>query len=122
MAISRIFVSDDTSAVSVDADEVANAVVSEVRDRKLDIALVRNGARGLCWLEPMVEVEIDGVRHAFGPMEPKEIPALFESEFSEQHEKYLGPTEQIPYLAKQSRVTFARVGVTDPLSVQDYVA
>jgi len=121
MAIRRIFVSDDTSAVSVDADEVANAVESEVRNRKLDMVLVRNGARGLCWLEPLVEVELGGERHAFGPMEPEEIPALFESTFSEQHEKYLGPTEQIPYFAEQSRVTFARVGVIDPLSPQDYV-
>ena len=33
-----------------------------------------------------------------------------------------GPTEEIPYFKKQERLTFARVGVTDPRSLEDYVA
>ena len=115
-----IFVSDDTSAVSVGADAVATAVQTELQNRGMAMALVRNGSRGLCWLEPLVEVEIEGERHAFGPVSPMEVPALFETAFSQEHKKYLGLTDQIPYLARQSRVTFARVGVTDPLSPQDY--
>ena len=105
----RIFVSDDTSAVSVGADAVATAVQTELQNRGMAMALVRNGSRGLCWLEPLVEVEIEGERHAFGPVSPMEVPALFETAFSQEHKKYVGLTDQIPYLARQSRVTFARL-------------
>ena len=38
------------------------------------------------------------------------------------HALRLGPVEAIPYFAKQERLTFARVGITDPLSLDDYVA
>nr|WP_240940148.1 NADH-quinone oxidoreductase subunit F [Planosporangium flavigriseum] len=38
------------------------------------------------------------------------------------HDLRLGRTEDIPFLRDQTRVTFARVGVTDPLSADDYLA
>lgn len=34
----------------------------------------------------------------------------------------LGAPESIPYLAGQERLTFSRVGITDPLSIADYEA
>ena len=34
----------------------------------------------------------------------------------------LGPTEEIPYLKQQERLTFARCGIVDPLSLPDYLA
>jgi formate dehydrogenase iron-sulfur subunit len=64
-------------------------------------------------------VERDGVRHGFGPMTPEDVPALFEAG---DHPKALGPVEDIPFFAKQTRLTFARCGRTDPLSLADYEA
>ena len=118
----HIFLPDDTCAVSVGAHAVADALRTESRERNVSIELIRNGSRGMCWLEPMVEVDLEGQRHAFGPMTPGDVPDLFEGGFSETHGKYIGPTEQVPYLAKQTRITFARVGVVDPLSPEAYEA
>ena len=39
-----------------------------------------------------------------------------------RHRLAQGPTEEIPYLKRQERLTFARVGITDPASVSDYLA
>src|SRR5690606_37454747 len=88
------------------------------------IELVRNGSRGAYWLEPLVEVLVDGVRHAYGPITQADVPSLFDAEFIDGrgHAKALGPTEEIPYLAQQTRLTFARVGLTEPLSIDDYRA
>jgi len=120
----RIFVPSDTTARSVGADAVAEAIRSTAEERGADIELVRNGSRGLYWLEPMVEVAVAGARRAYGPILPGEVPSLFDADFltGGEHARGLGATEDIPYLAAQTRLTFARVGVIDPRSLDDYLA
>ena len=114
----------DTTARSLGADDVARAIESEASHRGDSIALVRNGSRGLYWLEPMVEVEVGGIRHAYGPVQAADVAGLFDAGFlaAGEHPAGLGPTERIPWLAKQTRLTFERVGITDPLSLEDYRA
>ena len=120
----KVFVPRDTTARSMGADDVAVAIEATAAERGQAVALVRNGSRGLYWLEPLVEVEVAGVRHAYGPVAASDVPGLFDAEFlaAGDHPAALGPTEQIPYLAEQTRLTFARVGITDPLSLEDYRA
>lgn len=120
----KVFVPRDTTARSLGADDVARAIEAAAQDRGEAVAVVRNGSRGLYWLEPLVEVEVDGVRHAYGPIESGDVDGLFDAGFLEggDHAAGLGPTEQIPYLAEQTRLTFARVGITDPVSLDDYRA
>jgi formate dehydrogenase iron-sulfur subunit len=78
----------------------------------------------LYWLEPLIEVEIDGQRIAYGPVAPEDVPGLFEAGWLQggAHALFHGPSEEIPYLKRQTRLTFARMGVTDPLSLEDYRA
>jgi len=120
----KVFVPRDTTARSLGADDVAQAILDTAGSRGQSIELVRNGSRGLYWLEPLVEVEVAGVRHAYGPVTASDVSGLFDAEFlaGGKHPAALGPTEEIPYLAEQSRLTFARVGITDPLSLEDYRA
>jgi len=119
----RIYVPGDSAALAVGADEVAVAIAAEAAQRGLDIALVRNGTRGLLWLETLVEVDTPEGRIGFGPVDAADVHALFESGFhlgASEHPLALGLVERIPYLARQQRLTFARAGVTDPLSLADY--
>jgi formate dehydrogenase iron-sulfur subunit len=120
----RVFVPSDTTARSLGADRVAEAIAAEADRRDLPVGLVRNGSRGLYWLEPMLEVEADDVRLAYGPIGPEEVAGLFDADFLRggSHPKSLGATEAIPYLAAQSRLTMARVGIVDPASLDDYRA
>ncbi|NYT35690.1 NADH-quinone oxidoreductase subunit NuoF [Allopusillimonas soli] len=120
----RIFVPRDTAAIAVGADEVAKAIDLEARQRGLDIHIVRNGSRGMLWLEPLVEVETPQGRVAYGPVEPADVPTLFDADWLQggHHPLGHGPTDDIPWLRKQERLTFARVGITDPLSIDDYIA
>jgi formate dehydrogenase iron-sulfur subunit len=122
--MTRVFVPSDTSARSLGADGVAAAVAAEAERRSEPVEIVRNGSRGLYWLEPLVEVVVGGERRAYGPVTPADVESLFEAGFltGGEHAKSLGATESIPYLAKQSRLTFARVGLADPLSLDDYRA
>jgi formate dehydrogenase iron-sulfur subunit len=121
---SKIFVPSDTTARSLGADAVAAAIAAEAQKRGASVEIVRNGSRGLYWLEPLVEVLVGGVRHAYGPVAARDVPRLFDAGFlsGAQHAFSLGPTESIEYLKKQTRLTFARVGVIDPLSLDDYRA
>ena len=114
----RVWVPIDAAARALGADDVADAIRREAAARGVEIMLTRNGSRGMIWLEPLVEVEIDGVRMGFGPMTPEDVPALFDP----GHPRALGPVDELPWMKAQSRLTFARVGVIDPLSLDDYQA
>jgi formate dehydrogenase iron-sulfur subunit len=120
----RIYVPGDSAALSVGADEVAAAILGEAARRGLAVDLVRNGSRGLFWLEPMIEVEAAAGRVAYGPVAAGDVLSLFKDGFLEggAHPLAQGPTEEIPYLKQQERLTFARCGITDPLSLRDYEA
>ncbi len=119
----RAYVPRDASARSVGADDVAVRIAAEAHARGLDVTIVRNGSRGMIWLEPLVEVETIAGRVGFGHVAPEEIPALLDAGMLEgRGERRLGLVENIPYFAKQQRLTFARCGVIDPLSLDDYLA
>ncbi len=122
--MTRVFIPRDAAALSVGAEQVAAAVAIEAARRRLDVTIVRNGSRGMLWLEPLVEVETPGGRIAYGPVAAGDVVELFESGFLEGRESPLrqGPTGAIPYLKNQERLTFARCGLTDPLSLEDYAA
>jgi formate dehydrogenase iron-sulfur subunit len=118
----NIYVSRDAAALGVGADETARSILAEAQRRGIAIELIRNGSRGLLWLEPLVEVDVAGTRMAYGPVQSNEVAGLFEAGFTtgKPHALSHGLTEQIPYLKKQERLTFARVGITDPRSLEDY--
>lgn len=117
-----IFVPRDAAALAVGADRVAAAISREIEMRGVDARVVRNGSRGLLWLEPMVEVRTEHGRIAYGPVSPGDVPGLFAAGFLEggAHPLCHGRTRDIPFLRNQTRLTFARCGVTDPLSLDDF--
>jgi formate dehydrogenase iron-sulfur subunit len=119
-----VFVPRDSTALALGADEVAAAILAESERRGLPVQLVRNGSRGMFWLEPLVEVATAAGRHAYGPVMPEDVPSLFDAGFLDggAHPLSLGLTDALPYLKAQERVTFARVGITDPVSLDDYLA
>ncbi|MBW7921600.1 MAG: formate dehydrogenase [Rubellimicrobium sp.] len=110
----KVWLSQDAAARALGADRVAKAMVDA------GVQPIRTGSRGMVWLEPMAEVEIDGVRHAFGPLVAGDVAALMAD--PKGHPKALGPTDELPWMKGQTRMTFARVGVIDPLSLDDYRA
>ncbi|CUJ46772.1 formate dehydrogenase beta subunit [Achromobacter xylosoxidans] len=119
-----IYVPRDAAALAMDADAVAAAIELAADERGLAVQVVRNGSRGLLWLEPLVEIATPEGRLAYGPVQPEDVPALFDAGWltGGAHPLGLGLTEEIPYLKQQERLTFVRVGVIDPLSLQDYAA
>ncbi|WP_325264584.1 NADH-quinone oxidoreductase subunit NuoF [uncultured Rhizobium sp.] len=117
-----IFVPRDAAALALGAGRVAKAIAQEIDSRGLDARLVRNGSRGMVWLEPLVEVETDRGRVAYGPVKTGDVAGLFDAGLMDGggHDLCLGLTEEIPFLRQQTRLTFARCGITDPLSLEDY--
>ncbi len=119
----RIFVPRDAGSVAVGADEVALALEQAAASRGTPLEIVRTGSRGLYWLEPMVEVATPQGRVAFGPLTPADAAAVLEAMVVDgPHPLRLGIAENIPWLKRQARLTFARCGVVDPRSIEDYRA
>jgi formate dehydrogenase iron-sulfur subunit len=118
----RLYVPRDTTALALGAQDVATALAAEAGRRSMDIELVRNGSRGVFWLEPLLEAEHQGQRIAFGPVSAADIPGLLDALAGDAagHPLYQGITEDIPWLKGQQRLTFARAGLGDPLSLEHY--
>jgi formate dehydrogenase iron-sulfur subunit len=119
-----VYIPGDAAAVAMGADAVARAVVDQAKARRVDVSIVRNGSRGLFWLEPLLEVPTPQGRIAYGPIAADAVDGLFDAGFlsGKPHSTCLGFTESIPYLKRQERLTFARCGIVDPLSLSDYVS
>ncbi|MCX7306190.1 MAG: NADH-quinone oxidoreductase subunit NuoF [Hyphomicrobiales bacterium] len=119
-----IYIPCDSGALALGAGKVATAVSQEIAARGLDAKIVRNGSRGAYFLEPMVEIETASGRVAYGPVSVKDVPSLFDAGLISggQHRLSLGNPAEIPFFARQTRLTFARCGITDPLSLDDYKA
>jgi formate dehydrogenase iron-sulfur subunit len=119
----RVFVSRDAGAIAVGADEVALKLKRAAAKRGTAIELVRTGSRGLYWLEPMVEFATAHGRLAFGPVTEVDVDSMLEAMLADgPHALRLGIAEEIPWLKRQTRLTFARCGVVDPRSLEDYRA
>jgi formate dehydrogenase iron-sulfur subunit len=114
----KIYLPLDSVAVALGADDVAQAILAYASKMGVQIELIRNGSRGMVWLEPLVEVETSTGRMGFGPCNVADVPALF-GDLS-QHPKAVGLIDALPWMAGQTRLTFARCGVIDPLNFSDY--
>jgi formate dehydrogenase iron-sulfur subunit len=135
MTSATVWIPRDAAALAAGADDVANTLIALAAERGLPLGLGRNGSRGLLWLEPLLEVATPAGRVAFGPVQAGDVAGLVHaglldestardglSEALAAHPLHLGLTEALPYFARQRRITFARVGVIDPLSLDDYAA
>ena len=122
--MTRVFLPGDTAAVAVGADETAAAIAAEAAARGLDVTIVRTGSYGLYWLEPLVEVETEGGRATYGPVRAEDVASLFAAGFltGAAHTLAQGRIAEHPWLAGQTRITFARCGVVDPGSLDAYRA
>ena len=120
----RIFVPIDSSALAMGAEAVAQAIAREAHARGVEVAIIRNGSRGMVWLEPLVEVETPEGRIGFGRVSARDVASLFEAGFLQggEHAARVGKVEDLDWMRRQQRLTFARCGVIDPLSLSDYRA
>ena len=119
-----LYIPCDSEAVSVGADDVADAFTHALEKRELGARIVRNGSRGLYWLEPMVEMATEEGRIAYGPVTEADVESVLDAMLdpAKTHALLLGAPEEIPFLKRQTRLVFARCGMTDPLSLEDYLA
>jgi formate dehydrogenase iron-sulfur subunit len=119
-----VYVPCDSAALAAGADEVAHALVEGCAQRGWPVQVLRNSSRGLFWLEPLVEVLTPAGRVAYGPVQPEDVPGLLDAGLLQgaAHPLGHGLTEHMPYLARQERLTFRRMGLTQPLSLADYEA
>ncbi|MET9269416.1 NADH-ubiquinone oxidoreductase-F iron-sulfur binding region domain-containing protein [Kribbella sp. NPDC003557] len=117
--VTRVFVPRDSAACSVGADEVAERISAAA---PAGVGIVRTGSRGMLWLEPLVEVETAAGRVGYGPVAPEDVDGLIAGGMLDGAGDSLGLVAELPWMKRQQRLTFRRVGVVDPLSAADYEA
>src|SRR5271166_2676262 len=120
----RIYIPGDAAALSVGADAVAAAFIHEAGLLNLSVEIIRNGSYGMMWLEPLVEFDTPGGRIGYGPVRPEDVASLIAAGALQggAHKLRLGKVSELDWMKRQQRLTFARVGVIDPLSLEDYRA
>src|SRR6202166_4482881 len=119
-----VYIPREATALSLGAQAVARVLSEEAARRQDSVQIVRTGSRGLFWLEPLIEVQTSAGRIAYGPVQAADVPGLFAAGFltGGKHPLNLGPVESIPYLKNQERLTCGRLGVIDPVNLDDYRA
>jgi formate dehydrogenase iron-sulfur subunit len=111
----RVRVSHDAASIAVGGLAVARAL------REVDAQVLRTGSRGLFWIEPLIEIETPSGWQAFGQVSAADVPSILESvRRGSPHALALGDIEEHPFLKRQTRLTFARCGTVDPVSLDDY--
>jgi formate dehydrogenase iron-sulfur subunit len=122
--MTRVFVPRDSAALAVGAGAVANALRDEAAKRGASIEIIRTGSRGLYWLEPLIEIETPRGRIGYGPLAASDVAPLLDAGMltGAQHGRCLGIVDDHPWLKRQTRITFVRCGIIDPLSLRDYEA
>ena len=122
--MTRIFLPKDMAALALGADRVARTLQTEAGRRGLALDLVRTGTRGAVWLEPLLEVDTPEGRIAYGPVQAADVAGLLDAGLLDggAHTLRIGRPEEHPWFAGQTRLTFARCGIIDPASVEDYRA
>lgn len=118
----KIFIPRETTAHSLGAELVLETIRIEAQYRNQEVDIVRNGSRGACWLEPLVEVETPTGRIGYGPVTTDDIAELFDADFLNggDHPKCLGNVEELDWFKNQERLTFARCGIIEATNVADY--
>ncbi len=74
----KMFIPRESTALSLGDHDVAHAVSDYSTQHKVELNLIRNGSRGMFWLEPMVEVETPKGRFAYGPVDVSDVPSIME--------------------------------------------
>ena len=118
----KVYIPLDTTACAKGADAIAEKLQQLSAAHEADVEIIRTGSRGLFWLEPLLEVDTEQGRLAYGPVEESQMASLWQADFLHggDHPLSLGDIETHPFLQRQQRLTFARVGLIDPLSVEDF--
>ncbi|MHB1067702.1 MAG: formate dehydrogenase beta subunit [Candidatus Nanopelagicales bacterium] len=117
--MTTLFIPRDSAARSVGADEVAARLAALLPGS----TVVRTGSRGALWLEPLVEVDTPEGRRGYGPVPPEDAESVAASvSAGTGHPLALGLVDDLPWLAGQHRLVFARCGLADPLDADAYVA
>jgi len=124
----NVYIPQDTTAIAMGANDIVKALEFQTKlfhlPENKELNIIRNGSRGLFYLEPLIEVDTAQGRMAYGPVSVDDIHSLLKQDMlhgNTSHPLCLGLTENIPYLAKQQRLTFARAGIIDPLNINDYI-
>lgn len=122
--MTAVFVPCDAAAVSMGADDVAAQLAAEASRQGLDLEIIRTGSRGMLWLEPFVEVLTPSGRVGYGPVAATDVASLIDAGLLDgaDHPLRHGLVDDMAWMARQQRVTFARVGVIDPLDLSAFRA
>jgi formate dehydrogenase iron-sulfur subunit len=122
--MTRLYIPQDMASLALGAERVLATLRTEAARRGRTFDVVRTGTRGAVWLEPLIEVDTPLGRIAYGPVQPSDIPGLLDAGMldGDAHPLRIGRPEDHWWFAKQTRLTFARCGIVDPVSVADYCA
>jgi formate dehydrogenase iron-sulfur subunit len=120
----KLFIPADATALALGADAVAAALAHACAARGVACEIVRTGSRGMAWLEPLIEVDTPQGRVGYGPVSASDVTGLLDAGLAAAgaHPLCIGQVDQHAWMRAQTRITFARCGVIDPVSVADFSA
>ena len=116
----KIYIPKETSACSVGSDLIAEKI-TDLSQGYNHIGIVRNGSWGAFWLEPFVEIEKDGNRTGVSYLNKETSHLLtIEEFFDDFYNSQPFDIQDIAFIKRQTRLVFSRIGLYDPLDLNQY--
>ena len=116
----KIYIPKETSACSVGSELIAEKITDLAQGHK-HISIIRNGSWGAFWLEPFIEIEKNGNRKGTSYLNKKishlsSIEELFDDFYNSNPFNIM----DIDFIKRQTRLVFSRIGLYDPLDLNQY--
>ena len=116
----KIYIPKETSACSVGSELIAEKITDLAQGHK-HISIIRNGSWGAFWLEPFIEIEKNGNRQGTSYLNKKishlsSIEELFDDFYNSNPFNIM----DIDFIKRQTRLVFSRIGLYDPLDLNQY--
>lgn len=134
----HIFIGTGTCGLGAGAAKTLEVINNYVKDKNIDLKLFEVGCIGLCFAEPIVDLQLPGYnRISFGNVTDKNVVEILDKTFiKEVYEKdvlyqfdnglkvweNVPFNHQHPFLEKQTRWVLSNCGIIEPTNIEEYIA
>jgi len=119
----RITVGKGSCGIAAGASEIFNKIQNEVQELN-DCSVLATGCIGTCYLEPIVNVEMGSEQHTFVKVTDDVADEIIKFVRGEKNDAQAHEIQQadLDILGSQQRVALKNCGVTNPESIDEYIA
>ena len=132
--IKRICIGMNSCGIAAGAEEIREALLTQLEEKKIDIPVKNVGCIGMCYREPLIDIVTDEVIYTYGDLTSEKVKKIVEKhvikgEVVEEHlvkkDTFNSKTRKTwdvdNYFKKQVKIILENSGYIDPENIEEYI-